>query len=144
MRSNDLNEICGRTRDLHSKVAIERLRNFSHGRMLLGRARRELAMLAKLENLSSGVPLANEAWSLLLRVLIRSLEGRLTTLSEISQQIGVDSQIALRYVRVLEKERLVVFLASGPTTDIGASKIAIGDEGLLRIARYFLPEPANE
>lgn len=112
--------------------------------MLLGRARRELAMLAKLEKLSSGVPLANEAWSLLLRVVIGSLEGRLTTLSEISQQIGVDSQIALRYVRVLEKERLVVFLASDSSSDIGASKIALGDEGLLRIARYFLPEPANE
>lgn len=136
-----------------------------HGKLLLSRAKRELASLERLAVLSASLPLANEAWRILLRILIDTLQRRQVTASGLAKDLKLSPDIAMRYLRALESERLVMVCAGtdglvgrlswsgeGRVNASGQAmerqpadaRVSIGDEGILRVARYFLPEAANE
>lgn len=123
-----------------ARGSIRELRSYPHGKLLLSRAQRELASLERLKSLSPELPLTNDAWRILLQVLVDTLHGEAATIARLAGMLGLSADVTRRYIRVLETERLV--LRSG-ISDLHCS-ISIGDEGLLRVARYFLPEAANE
>lgn len=141
------------------------LPTYPHGKLLLGRAKRELAALERLAALSASLPLANDAWRILLRILIDTLQRRQVTVLGLARDLRLSPDIVMRYIRALESERLVLVCAgsdgqsgqsgrSGEGRRNGAgqvrgprladARVTIGDEGILRVARYFLPEAANE
>lgn len=141
------------------------LPTYPHGKLLLGRAKREIAALERLAALSASLPLANDAWRILLRILIDTLQRRQVTVLGLARDLRLSPDIVMRYIRALESERLVLVCAgsdgqsgqsgrSGEGRRNGAgqvreprladARVTIGDEGILRVARYFLPEAANE
>lgn len=130
------------------------LSSYPHGRLLLSRARRELASLERLADLSVSMPLTNDAWRMLLRILVDTLQGRVVTVHGLAKDLVLSPDIARRYLLALESERLVLVVAtkgigaacgvSDPEPDSIERGVTIGDEGILRVARYFLPEAANE
>lgn len=141
------------------------LPTYPHGKLLLGRAKRELAALERLAALSASLPLANDAWRILLRILIDTLQRRQVTVLGLARDLRLSPDIVVRYIRALESERLVLVCAgsdgqSGQSSRSGEgrrngagqvreprladARVTIGDEGILRVARYFLPEAANE
>lgn len=144
------------------------LPTYPHGKLLLGRAKRELAALERLAALSASLPLANDAWRILLRILIDTLQRRQVTVLGLARDLRLSPDIVVRYIRALESERLVLVCAGsdgqsgqsdqssrsgeGRTNAAGQvrgprladARVTIGDEGILRVARYFLPEAANE
>ena len=117
---------------------------FPHGKMLLRRARGELAAISKLKRFEQSVPLTNDAWHIFLHILVHSLEGRLISTTELSRRLSLPSDVVIRYLRALEIDRLILcsdLKALYPKNEIFAS---VGDTGVLRAARLFLPEAANE
>lgn len=123
-----------------ARAVMRGLSSYPQGRLLLSRAERELASLERLSALSPDLPFTNDAWRILLRVLVDTLHGKPATIARLAGLLGLSADVARRYVRVLEAERLLLW--SG-TNDLHCC-VTIGDEGLLRVARYFLPEAANE
>lgn len=145
--------------------SLRLLPTYPHGKLLLGRAKRELAALERLAALSASLPLANEAWRILLRILIDTLQRRQVTVLGLARDLRLSPDIVMRYIRALESERLVLVCVgregqsgqSGRSSEgrknaagqlrgprLADARVTIGDEGILRVARYFLPEAANE
>lgn len=128
--------------------------SYPHGRLLLSRAKRELAAIERLAGLSATMPLTNDAWRMLLRILVDTLQGRLVTVRGLARDLALSPDITRRYLRSLESEKLVLVVeARSPVTacdatereaDPNEGRVTIGDEGILRIARFFLPAAANE
>lgn len=117
---------------------------FPHGKMLLRRAKGELAAISRLKCLEQSVPLTNDAWSIFLHILVDSLEGRSSAITRLSQRLLLSRDAVIRYLRVLEFDRLILcsdLNNKNPKIEIYAS---VADSGLLRAARLFLPEAANE
>lgn len=142
--------------------SLRLLPTYPHGKLLLGRAKRELAALERLAALSASLPLANDAWRILLRILIDTLQRRQVTVLGLARDLRLSPDIVMRYIRALESERLVLVCVgregqSGQSSEgrknaagqvrgprLADARVTIGDEGILRVARYFLPEAANE
>lgn len=133
--------MCGRIlRQGQSSAALPVQKSYMHGRLLLNRARRELAAMQRLSEISPTTPLVNEAWRLLLMTLAENLRGGPAYSEDLADRTGVRSDITLRYLRVLESDRLILLGEPGPK----GHAACIADEGLLWMTRYFLPEAANE
>lgn len=130
----------GNLAEWRSRQDLQRFRSFRHGRMLLRQARKELDSAKRLAAINVGFPLANDAWILLLQVLVNTLSGKDTTVSDLSDSCDIKFEIVVRYLKVLEKEQLLIC-----SQEINrAGPVSIGDAGLLKLARYFLPQAANE
>ncbi len=84
--------------------------------------------------------LVNEPWRLLLMILAENFRGNPAYSEDLARRTAVKAEIALRYLRYLESDRLVLLGEPGPK---GHSAWLV-DEGVMRITRYFLPEAANE
>ncbi len=121
-------------------VPFEVRKSYTHGRFLLNRTRRELAAMQRLSEISPTTPLVNEPWRLLLMILAANIRGKPAYSQDLAQDIGIRAEISLRYLRSLESDRLVLLGEPGPR----GRSACVGDEGVLRIIRYFLPEAANE
>lgn len=96
--------------------------------------------MQRLSEISRSVSLANDAWRLMLLTLTENLRGGPAYATAMAQTIGLKTEIVIRYLHVLEAERMIVL---GKAAD-GAVIASIGDEGLLRIVRFFLPSAAND
>lgn len=123
-----------------SRDGLHRLQSYQHGKMLARQARKELASAKRLAALNAGFSLTNDGWIILLQVLVNALSKQDTTVAHLAVSLDMNLEILSRYLRVLEREKLVV-CAKGINPE---GTISIGDEGLVRLARYFLPQAANE
>lgn len=107
--------------------------------LLMRRARHELAAIKRLASNSGTAPLVSESWRLLLTALIENIGGQPAYSDHLAKELGISGAIALRYLRVLESERLVILAQRGEN----GLATYVSDEGLMRISEFFFPEAAR-
>lgn len=92
--------VCG-SNSPHQRPATPFLvyRSHTHGQFLLSRARRELAAMQRLSEISSTAPLVSEPWRLLRLTLIENLRGYPAYSEVLAERTGISPDIALRYLR---------------------------------------------
>lgn len=108
---------------------------------LLGRMREELRACALRAGLTKAHKLTNDAWPILLRIAVDTLQGRFSFSPVLSRKQALSHGLLIRYLNVLKSEGLV---HTWPSAHDGEVKCALSAEGHDKLCALFLPQAAND